>query len=477
MSDKGFQSGLLNIGKVFKRLKRARIYFPTILLGLHPQQHHAESIIFVASTNPVPLKFSDFDLHPDVLDSLASMGFEQPTPIQEQAIGPTLDGRDIIGVAQTGTGKTAAFVVPAISRILDTEFNGKVQALIIVPTRELAVQIDQNIQGLGYYGGISSIAIYGGGDGAEFDREKKALKEGADIVVATPGRMISHLNMGYADFSGIQFLILDEADRMLDMGFHQDLMRIVKHVNEKRQTLLFSATMPDRIESLAKALQNDPVQIKIAISKPAERVLQGAYIVHDDQKAPLIKQLLSGKKELKSIIVFSSTKRNVHRVYSMLKSAGFNCDRISSDLDQKEREEVLLSFRNRRTQILVATDVVSRGIDIDDIDLVINYDVPGDAEDYVHRVGRTARASAEGVALTFVGQDEQQKFGRIEQLIESEVPKVPVPAEFGPTPEYNPKRGGKGKGRGRGRGKGGSKGGQRRGGGGHRSKGKGGGNR
>lgn len=393
------------------------------------------------------------------------MGFSEPTPIQEQAIGPALAGKDIIGVAQTGTGKTAAFVVPTLSNILDTEFNGKVQSLIIVPTRELAVQIDQNIQGLGYYGGISSIPIYGGGDGAEYDKEKKALKEGADIVVATPGRLISHLNFDYADFSGIQTLILDEADRMLDMGFFQDIMRIVKHVNPDRQTLLFSATMPERIDHLAKELLSDPVQIKIAISKPAERVLQGAYIVHDDQKAPLIKQLLRGKEDLKSIIVFSSTKKNVHRVYSMLKSANFNVDRISSDLDQKEREEVLLNFRNRRTQILVATDVVSRGIDIDDIDLVINYDVPGDAEDYVHRVGRTARASAEGVALTFVGIEEQQKFGRIEQLIESEVPKVPVPEEFGPTPEYDPKRrrggggGGRGRGKGGGRGRGGKKGG------------------
>ena len=368
------------------------------------------------------------------------MGFVDATPIQEQTIVPSLEGRDIIGVAQTGTGKTAAFVVPTLSRIMDTPFNGKVQALIIVPTRELAIQIDQNIQGLGYHGGISSIAIYGGGDGAEFVREKKALKEGADIVVATPGRMISHLNMGYADFSGIQFLILDEADRMLDMGFYTDIMRIVKHVNEKRQTLMFSATMPDRINELARTLLNDPLQFKIAISKPAERVLQGAYIVHDDQKAPLVKQLLRGKEDLKSILIFSSTKKNVQRVYRMLKDAGFNCDRISSDLDQKERENVLLSFRNRRTQILVATDVVSRGIDIDDIDLVINYDVPGDAEDYVHRVGRTARASAEGVALTFVGLDEQQKFGKIEELIESEVPKVPVPKEIGPTPDYDPNR-------------------------------------
>lgn len=398
------------------------------------------------------------------------MGFSEATPIQEQAIGPALEGRDIIGVAQTGTGKTAAFVVPTLSRILDTPFNGKVQALIIVPTRELAVQIDQNIGGLGYYGGVSSIAIYGGGDGAEFVKEKKALKEGADIVVATPGRMISHLNMGYADFSGIQFLILDEADRMLDMGFYTDIMRIVKHVNEKRQTLLFSATMPDRINELARTLLTDPIQIKIAISKPAERVLQGAYIVHDDQKAPLVKQLLRGKEDLKSILVFSSTKKNVTHVYRMLKDAGFNCDRISSDLDQKEREAVLLGFRNRRIQILVATDVVSRGIDIDDIDLVINYDVPGDAEDYVHRVGRTARASAEGVALTFVGMDEQQKFGRIEQLIESEVPKVPVPKELGPTPEYDPNRRPSG---GRGR-SGGGKGGYSKGG---RNQGRSGGNK
>lgn len=395
------------------------------------------------------MKFSEFDLHPDVLDSLESMGFEQPTPIQEQAIAPVLDGDDVIGIAQTGTGKTAAFVVPTISRILDEAYNGKVRALIIVPTRELAVQIDNNIQGLGYHGGISSIAIYGGGDGSEFDREKRALQEGADIVVATPGRLISHLNMGYVDFKSLDFLILDEADRMLDMGFYGDIIRITTHLNDDRQTLLFSATMPDRIEDLAKSLlRPDPVQIKIAISKPAERVLQGAFIVHDDQKGPVMRDLLKDKDDLKSIIIFSSTKKNVHRVYQMLKDARFNCDRISSDLDQKEREEVLLAFRNRRIQILVATDVVARGIDIDDIDLVINYDVPGDAEDYVHRVGRTARASAEGVALTFVGPDEQGKFGRIEQLIEKEVPKIPVKPEFGETPAYQPRssRGGKRKG-------------------------------
>ncbi|MCB0762429.1 MAG: DEAD/DEAH box helicase [Flavobacteriales bacterium] len=384
------------------------------------------------------ISFNSFALHEDVMEGALAMGFEKPTPIQEQAVPVALEGKDIIGIAQTGTGKTAAFLLPTMSRILQGDRKG-IGALIIVPTRELAIQIDQAIEGLGYFAGISSMAIYGGGDASEFSQEKKALTSDTDIIVATPGRMMSHLNLGYADFSHLKCFILDEADRMLDMGFYQDIIRIVKTINSDRQTLLFSATMPDNIRQLAKQIQKDPVQINIALSKPAEGILQGAYVVFDHQKPDLIGHLLEGK-DLKSVIVFSSTKRGVSEVYRMLRKKGLNCASISSDLEQKEREQVMLDFKNRKTAILVATDVVSRGIDIDDIELVINYDVPNDAEDYVHRIGRTARAAKTGVGLTLVGPDDQRKFVKIEQLIGSEIRKLQVPSDLGAVPEYNPPR-------------------------------------
>jgi len=374
-------------------------------------------------------------LHPDVLDALDAMGFETATPIQEQAIPIILKGIDLMGIAQTGTGKTAAFLLPIIDRILDTPDNGKVKALIVVPTRELAIQIDQAVEGFGFYANVTSLAIYGGGSGHDFTREKKALKDGADIVIVTPGRFLSHLNLGYVDLSELSCLILDEADRMLDMGFLGDIMRIAEKCKKDRQTLLFSATMPDRIDSLALELLINPQTVKLALSKPAEKIKQGAYILFDHQKDQVLVSLLRNRK-VSSGIVFTSRKRTVSQITRVLKDAGIACGKISSDLEQSEREEVMLAFRQRKIPILVATDVVSRGIDIDSIELVVNYDVPPNEEDYVHRIGRTARADKDGEGVTLVSPDDQHRFMKIEKLIEKTVPKLEIPAALGKGPEY-----------------------------------------
>lgn len=387
------------------------------------------------------MRFEDLPLHPDVLDALDAMGFENATPIQEKAIPVILKGKDFLGIAQTGTGKTAAFLLPVIDRILDTEDNRKTKALIVVPTRELALQIDQAVEGFGYYARVTSLAIYGGGSATDFSREKKALTDGADVIIATPGRFLSHLTLGYVDLSELQCLILDEADRMLDMGFLGDIMRIAEKCKKERQTLLFSATMPDRIETLARDLQRDPQVVKLALSKPAEKIKQGAYVLFDHQKDEVLVQLLLDRN-VSSGIVFTSRKRTVSQITRVLKKAGIRCERISSDSDQSEREEVMLGFRQRKFPILVATDVVSRGIDIDNIELVVNYDVPPNEEDYVHRIGRTARADREGEGVTLVNPDDQRRFGRIEKLIEREVPKLSLPPKLGAGPDYNPGKGG-----------------------------------
>ncbi len=395
------------------------------------------------------MRFDAMPMHPDVLDALDAMGFEEATPIQEKAIPTILKGKDFLGIAQTGTGKTAAFLLPIIDRILDTEDNGKTKALIVVPTRELAMQIDQAVEGFGYYAKVTSLAIYGGGSAHDFSREKKALTDGADIIIATPGRFLSHLTLGYVDLSELQCLILDEADRMLDMGFVGDIMRIAEKCRDDRQTLLFSATMPDRIEELASDLQKDPEVVKLALSKPAEKIKQGAYVLFDYQKDDVLVEVLK-ERDVASGIVFTSRKRTVGQVIRVLRKAGIKCERISSDSEQSEREEVMLGFRQRKFPILVATDVVSRGIDIDNIELVVNYDVPPNEEDYVHRIGRTARANRDGEGITLVNPDDQQRFGRIERLIERAVDKLDLPAKVGKGPEYDPK------------------GSRRRGGGGHR---------
>lgn len=391
------------------------------------------------------MTFKDFNFDDALLNALEMMGFEQPTPIQEQAIPMIMEGRDIIACAQTGTGKTAAFLLPVLNRISTQPERNSINTLVIAPTRELALQIDQQVEGFGYFLGVSSLPVYGGGDSSSWDQQKKALTQGADIIIATPGRLISHINLGYVKLDKLQHLILDEADRMLDMGFYDDIMHIVSKLPKKRQNLMFSATMPGKIRQLTKSILHNPNQINIALSKPAAGVLQGAYLVYDQQKIRLIEYLLNGKKNYPSVIIFSSTKKMVREITQTLKRKGFAAAEISSDLEQDAREVALLDFKSRKTQILVATDILARGIDIKEISLVINYDVPGDAEDYVHRIGRTARADSTGVALTFISDRDQHKFHSIEQLIETEVSKIPTPPEIGEGPKYEPnKRRGRG---------------------------------
>ncbi len=374
--------------------------------------------------------FSQFKFNSDLFDGLTAMGFSKPTPIQQQAIPVIQEGSDIIACAQTGTGKTAAFLLPIIDTIGKSNSGKHIDAIVIAPTRELALQIDQQVDALGYFTGISSLAIYGGTDGVEFVQQKKALTEGANIIIATPGKLLSHLRLGYVKSKQLQFLILDEADRMLDMGFHDDIMKIISFLPKDRQTLLFSATMPPKIRQLAKKiLKPDPAEVNIAISKTADGVLQAAYYVMSNEKIKLIENMLDGKKSYKSILIFASTRSDVKSITRALNAKKFAVDQIQSDLEQSEREQVLRKFKNKTIQMLVATDIVSRGIDIDDISLIINYNVPG-AEDYVHRVGRTARAENTGLAITLIDPEENYKFKKIEKLIQQEVPKMQLPKGF-----------------------------------------------
>ncbi len=385
------------------------------------------------------MKFTEFGFHSQLLDGIAALGYENATPIQDMAIPVILEGKDLIASAQTGTGKTAAFLLPIIHKIITSGGDERIKALVIVPTRELAIQIDQHMEGLSYYTPVSSIAVYGGTDGASFSREKQALTQGAGVVVCTPGRMIAHLNMGYVDFSGLQYLILDEADRMLDMGFYDDILKIISALPLHRQNLLFSATMPTEIRNLARKILKEPQEISIALSKPAERILQLAYVVYDRQKVPLVNYLLKNQKD-RIILIFCSTKSKTREVSTALRKAGLAAEDISSDLDQPTREKVLSGFKNRERNILVATDILSRGIDVEDIDMVINFDVPHDAEDYIHRIGRTARAAASGVAVTLINEKEQGKFAAIETLLGKEVYKAVVPVILGESPAYDPRK-------------------------------------
>jgi len=383
------------------------------------------------------MKFSEFNLHPQVLEAISYMGFDEATPIQEKAIPVIIDNKDLIACAQTGTGKTAAYILPVLDKISGKNYLG-INTLIIVPTRELALQIDQQIQGFSYFVPAVSLPVYGGGDGNSFDSERKALTSNTEIIVATPGKLIAHLKMGYVNFAHVEHLILDEADKMLDMGFFEDIQKIVTFLPKKRQTLMFSATMPPKIRQLAKQILVDPYEITLELSKPAEGVMQAAYLVYDNQKTPLIRKLISDNVEYDSILVFTSTKSKVSEIVKGLRSKNFKVEGISSNLEQKEREEVLSGFRSKRTRVLVATDVMSRGIDIKDISLIINYDVPHDAEDYVHRVGRTARANTTGVALTLINENDMTRFKDIENLIEREVIKLPIPTDIGESPLWNP---------------------------------------
>ena len=390
--------------------------------------------------------FTDLGLSAEVLKAIDKLGYEQASPIQAEAIPVLLTGRDIVGQSQTGSGKTAAFGIPAVEKVDATK--REVQVLILCPTRELAIQIAQTLEGIAYFTNVSSIAVYGGGSGTLFSAERKALSSGADIVICTPGRMISHLNMGYVKLEGLKYLVLDEADRMLDMGFFEDIMKIIGYMPAGRQNLLFSATMPPAIRKLAGSILRNPVEVNIAISKPPEQIKQEAFIVYDAQKIPLVKYILS-QTEFKSVLIFCSSKLSVKQLTEELKRGGFSVGQIQSDLEQEQREQVLLDFKSDKLKILVATDILSRGIHIEDIDLVINYDVPHDGEDYIHRIGRTARAASKGTAYTFVSDKEQGKFLQIEQLLGKPVTKAVVPEQFGPVPElrtFMPRTGGGGSG-------------------------------
>ena len=387
------------------------------------------------------MKFEDLDLHDDVLDALWDMHFDDCTPIQEQAIPVLLEGRDLIGVAQTGTGKTAAYLLPVLDKLATGDLpKDAVHCIIMAPTRELAQQIDQQMQGFSYYmNNVSSVPIYGGGDGVAFEQQKRGLTMGADVVIATPGRLLAHLSLGYVNLSKVSFFILDEADRMLDMGFYDDIMQIVSFLPKYRQTIMFSATMQEKIQQLAKKILDDPVEVKIAVSKPAEKIIQAAYICHEPQKLGIILSLFNETKP-ERVIIFASKKVKVKELANALRQKGLNADAMHSDLEQSQRDDVMYRFKAGKIDILVATDILSRGIDVDDIRLVVNYDVPYDCEDYVHRVGRTARANNDGLAITFVSDDQQTEFGKIEDFIGKNIYKIPVPAELGETPVYNPKK-------------------------------------
>ena len=382
------------------------------------------------------MKFNELGLNESVLEAITHMGFENATPIQEKAIPEILLNKDLLACAQTGTGKTAAFILPILHKLTGKE-DTSINTLILVPTRELAIQIEQEIQGLSYFVSVGSMAIYGGGDGAKWEEQKSALVEGMDIIVATPGKLLSHLNQGYVDFSKIEHFILDEADKMLDMGFSEDIERILSFIPKERQTLLFSATMPQKIKNLAAKILKDPIEIALSISKPAAGVVQHVYLCYDEQKNKLLDTILATHAEFTSIIIFTSAKSKVHEIVNALKKFGHkNTKGVSSNLVQEEREEVLRGFRSKRTKILVATDVMSRGIDIKEINLVINYDAPRDAEDYVHRIGRTARANTKGEAYTLINPKDMHKLAQIERLIEMEIQREAIPEELGAGPEW-----------------------------------------
>ncbi|MBD1385216.1 DEAD/DEAH box helicase [Mucilaginibacter rigui] len=374
------------------------------------------------------MTFQDFNFNEQLLEGVLSMGYTTPTPIQEMTIPVIMNGDDLIACAQTGTGKTASYLLPVLNHIANTH-NHHTTALVLAPTRELAQQIDQQVEGLAYFTGISSQAVFGGGDGMAYEQQRRGIQNNVNIIIATPGRLIAHLTSGVLKFDKITHLILDEADRMLDMGFSDDIMRIIGYLPKKRQTLLFSATMPGRIRTLAKAILNNPQQVNIAISQPAAGIDQQIYKLHDGQKTPLLKMLLKDGGYLSSII-FASRKEIVKSLYKELKAAHISVAAFHSDLQQGEREEILLRFKNKQLPVIIGTDALSRGIDVEGIDLVVNYDVPGDPEDYVHRIGRTARAATKGTAITFVNNRDLKRLKSIEDLIEKPIAQKELPEEL-----------------------------------------------
>ncbi len=385
------------------------------------------------------MRFDELYLSDNILDALDDMRFEECTPIQERCIPEILDGHDVLGVAQTGTGKTAAYLLPILSLLDDGVCpRDAINCVVMSPTRELAQQIDQAMQGFAYYlDDVSSVAVYGGNDGNRYDQETRGLQLGADVIIATPGRFISHLNMGHADLSRVSFFVLDEADRMLDMGFSDDILLIAKHLPPTCQTVMFSATMPPKIEQLAKTLLKDPVEVKLAVSKPADKIIQTAYVCHESQKLGIMRHLFR-QNELKRVIVFAGSKLKVREINRSLLHMHINCGEMHSDLDQSQRDDIMYKFKTGQIDVLVATDIVARGIDIDDIAIVINYDVPHDSEDYVHRIGRTARADRDGRAITLVRGREIGDFMQIEKFLGYAVEKMPLPEGLGEAPEYKP---------------------------------------
>ena len=391
------------------------------------------------------MKFSELNLDESVLQALDAMNFVECTPVQEHTIPVILEGHDLIGVAQTGTGKTAAYLLPILNQLNKGSYPADaINCIVMAPTRELAQQIDQQMEGFSYFMPASSVAVYGGNDGIRFEQEKRGLTLGADVVIATPGRLISHLSLGYVDLSKVSFFILDEADRMLDMGFYDDIMQIVKFLPQKRQTIMFSATMPTKIQQLAQTILHEPVEVKLAVSKPADKIIQTAYVCYENQKLGIIQSLFQDQAP-ERVIVFASSKLKVKEVTQAFMRMKLNVGEMHSDLEQAQRDQIMREFKSGRIHILVATDIVSRGIDIDDIRLVINYDVPHDCEDYVHRIGRTARANHDGCAITFVSEKDQTSFKAIEDFLEKRIYKIPVPEELGEAPEYAPKVSSRGK--------------------------------
>lgn len=397
------------------------------------------------------MRFDELLTNDSVLDGLWDMHFDECTPIQEHTIPAVLEGRDVLACAQTGTGKTAAYLLPVINELAEGGFpENAVNCVVMAPTRELAQQIDRQLQGFAYFMPVSGIAVYGGTDGVTYDQQRKSLKAGADVVIATPGRLLAHLSMGYVDLSKVSYFILDEADRMLDMGFYDDIMQIYSHLPKETQVLMFSATMPPKIQQMAKKILKNPIEIKLAVSKPAEKIQQSSYICYEAQKMPILKKLFK-ENPPQRVIIFSGSKLKVKTLAREFRRMPFKVAEMHSDLDQTARDNVILDFKAGKTQVIIATDILSRGIDIDDIEMVINYDVPRDPEDYIHRIGRTARADRDGRAVTFVSPEEAFRLKRIEKLLEKEVPREEVPAEFGDAPVLQSKDTAKGGGRNHGR--------------------------
>jgi superfamily II DNA/RNA helicase len=385
------------------------------------------------------MKFSELQLNDSVLEALDAMRFDECTPVQEKSIPLILEGKDLIAVAQTGTGKTAAYLLPVLNKLSEGNYpEDAINCVIMSPTRELAQQIDQQMEGFSYFMPVSSVAVYGGNDGVLFEQQKKGLTLGADVVIATPGRLLAHISLGYVDLSKVSYFILDEADRMLDMGFYDDIMQIVKQLPDSRQTIMFSATMPAKIQQLAQNILHDPAEVKIAVSRPADKIIQAAYVCYEHQKLNIIRSLFANEVP-ERVIIFASSKIKVKEVARSLKAMKLNVGEMHSDLEQSQREQMMYNFKSGKINILVATDIVARGIDIDDIRLVINYDVPHDSEDYVHRIGRTARANNDGVAITFVSEKEQTQFAQIERFLDKEIYKIALPDGLGDAPVYAPK--------------------------------------